>query len=392
MRICVISGGYWPFVAGAELFCQQLAEHMAWRGHEVHVVTSIDDRAGEDRAPGLQPYAVFNGVHVHRIKSLKVRYTQTLSLIPPLTRKALELHARAPFDLIHAHIFPGLFVGARVARRTGRPLLLTLQGGDLADYPEMRIANPILRPMIRWSLPKAARVHAVSRSVAARARELGAREVVVIPNAVNLAEFQPADRALLRAMMGLAPADKIVLTVSRLTLKNAVDVLLRAFAGIRAGQPDARLLIAGTGPEEAALHALAKQLGVEDRVEFLGYVPHEQTPRYYAAADLFVRASREEGFGISFIEAMASGTAVIGSSAGGIPDIITDGVDGLTVPPDDVTALAAAAGKLLADDALRTRLAAAGLRTAHQKFSTDRVLQRMETLCHELASRLPSPP
>jgi hypothetical protein len=385
MRVCTVIGLYWPFIAGAEVFCQRVAEYMAGRGHEVHVVSRLDAPPGYNLPEPLPPYSVINDVQVHRVRCLTIPYLQTMALIGPIRRKAIALHREQRFDLVHAHIFPGLVIGAQLKRRTGVPLLATVQGGDLADYPELRVANGLLKPMIRSALRRAQCVHAVSHSLAERVRSFGQNEVEVVPNGVDLEMFRPRERAALRAEMGYRPDEKIVISISRFTPKNGLDVLIRAMAEARRRGVEARLVLAGTGHREAELRRLAGGLGLGERVQFLGYVRHEDTPRYYAMSDVFVRPSLAEGFGISFIEAMACGTAVIGTPVGGITDIIEDGKNGLFAPAGDVSGLAERIERVLSRDLLRHQLTAGGLRTVREKFAWGAVLRRMEAIYGRVA-------
>jgi glycosyltransferase involved in cell wall biosynthesis len=386
MRICTLSGGYPPFIWGAEVFCQHVAEHMARRGHEVHVVTNRDDCPGLDRFPNLPPDEIVNGVHVHRVRSVKVRYLQTPSLIRPLTRKALELHARQPFDLIHAHIFPALVSGARMERATRLPLLVTVQGPDLAYFPGSPLVNAIVKWLTKPALPHARLVQAVCHSLAERARLFGARETVVVPNGVDTAKFKPADRAAVRRQLGCETSGKLVVCAARLNPEKCHEVLVRSIAELRRRQVPVRLLLIGTGPLKDALQQQVHELGLDGQVQFLGYQPHDKLAQYLAAGDVFALASVAEGLPVSVLEAMACGTAVVATRVDGTPDIITDGANGFLVPPRDGAALTARLEQALSDDTLRQRLADAGLQRIREKFSWEKVLQDMEAVYARVAT------
>ena len=380
MRICTLSGAYPPIIAGAEVFCQRVAEHMTWRGHEVHVVTALDDRVGLNRFPNLPAYEVLNGVHVHRVPSVKIRYLQTLSLIGPMTRKALDLHAQRPFDLIHAHIFPALVAGARIERATGLPLLVTVQGVDLAYFP----GSPVTNAMVKWftqpALPRASLVQAVCHSLAERARRLGARELVVVPNGVDTAIFKPADRAALRHQLAYKADETLVVCAARLSSEKCHEVLLQSTVELRRRHPAVRLLLIGAGPLKNVLVRRVHELGLDECVQFLGFLSQDKLAQYLAAGDVFVLTSLAEGLPVSILEAMACGTAVIASNVDGTPDIITDSENGFLVPPRDVAALTARLEQTLSDDALRTRLGDAGLQRIRERFCWEKILQEMETI------------
>jgi len=169
-----------------------------------------------------------------------------------------------------------------------------------------------------------------------------------------------------------------LLTVARLDFHKGIDTVIRALPAIRAAFPSARYAVAGVGSRRGALEALASELGLADAVRLLGFVPDDDLPSLYNAADLFVLASRRydllvEGFGIAIVEASASGLPVIASRSGGIPEAIREGETGLLVDPDDPAAVTAAALRLLGDDGLRRRMGAAGRAAVETHYNWDRV-------------------
>ena len=154
--------------------------------------------------------------------------------------------------------------------------------------------------------------------------------------------------------------------------------MIRALPAIRAVFPTACYAIAGIGSRRDSLERLVAELGLGDAVRLLGFVSDDELPALYNAADLFVLASRRydllvEGFGISIVEASASGLPVIGSRSGGIPEAIRDGETGFLVEPEDPAALAATAIRLLGDEGLRRRMGAAGRAAVESYYNWDRV-------------------
>jgi phosphatidyl-myo-inositol dimannoside synthase len=142
--------------------------------------------------------------------------------------------------------------------------------------------------------------------------------------------------------------------------------------------PGTRYAVAGVGPRQTELEQIAGQAGLRHAVEFLGFVPDADLPALYNAADLYVGASRYhdllvEGFGISLVEASASGIAVVGGRSGGVPDAVRDGETGLLVDAEDPAAVSAGINRLLGDDALRHRMGAAGRRAVESYYNWDRV-------------------
>lgn len=259
-----------------------------------------------------------------------------------------------------------------------------LAGGPIARY---------LRRGQRLSIRSARMNIVVSRFTAETlekfAGPVGDR-VSILPNFVDTDRFRPpAHRDALRRNLGLE-GRTVLLTIARLIPRKGIDQVLRALADSTAMPADWIYLVGGTGIEETNLRALAAQLGLADRVRFLGYLAEDQLPQYHGCADLFIQTNRTvagdtEGFGIVFLEANACGTPVIGGVAGGTADAIEDGVSGLRVDGDDVGAVRAAIEKLAGDAALRRQMGEAGLARARGGFSADACARRFEDLILSLA-------
>lgn len=207
--------------------------------------------------------------------------------------------------------------------------------------------------------------------------DLAAR-VQVVPLGTDPTQFRPGiDPREVRATHGL-DGGPWLLTVARLEWHKGIDTVIRALPAIRAAHPGVRYAVAGVGPRRAELERLAGQAGVRHAVKFLGFVADEELPALYNAADLYVGASRyhdllAEGFGISLVEASASGIAVVGGRSGGVPDAVRDGETGLLVDPEDPAAVAAGIIRLLGDEPLRRRMGAAGRRAVETYYNWDRV-------------------
>jgi len=152
---------------------------------------------------------------------------------------------------------------------------------------------------------------------------------------------------------------------------------VRAFGHVARGIPEATLEIAGEGPMEDELSHLAKELGVEDRVKFLGTLPHKMVPDLLRSADLFVRPSRAEGFGVSFVEAMACGVPVITCPSGGIVDFVVDGETGILVKPDDPKGLAEAIEAVFSDVGKLEDMKNNALKMVRERYSWDKITNKV---------------
>jgi len=248
-------------------------------------------------------------------------------------------------DVVHAHWLPS----GLAAAATGRPFVVQLWGTDVALAQHAPwIARRVLR--------RARLVVCASRELADAARRLGAREVRVIPNGIEV----PADVR--------EPDDPPhVLYVGRLSAEKGVRELVAATRGLP-------LVVAGDGP-------------LRDEVPgALGMVPHDELLRLYERAAVVACPSRREGFGVACLEAMAAGRPVVASSVGGLRDLVVDGVTGLLVPPGDVAALRAALEQLLADAGLRKRLGRAARERVLAEFTWKRYAEHIQRAYDEARS------
>ena len=250
------------------------------------------------------------------------------------------------------------------------PFILTVQYG----YGDKRLAQGrlgFIGFVFRRMLKGADHVTAISSYLLDTARNYGyAGDADVIPNGVDtdVFAFNPHDRGRERDSR-----QRVIITTSRLVQKNAVDILIRAVAEVKTKIPSVRCYIIGEGSERAALEKLTKDLQLIHEVIFLGSIPHEEIPFYLTKADVFVRASRSEGMGNSFIEAMSVGVPVIGTAVGGIPDIIDDNKTGIFCRTDDPHHLAEKIQFLMSDTRVVADLRENGRRLVEEKFSWDAI-------------------
>ena len=232
-----------------------------------------------------------------------------------------------------------------------------------------------------------AAVVAISEEVRRRLLDAGVRgeRVVVIRSGVEPATGLPgpAGRAAARTRFG-ADSEFVVGIVAALEWRKGHDVLLRALA-VLDGSPPWRCLVCGGGSQQRALHRLAADLGIADRVRFLG--PQPQVADVLAALDVFVLPSRHEGLGVAVLEAMAMSLPVVASAVGGIPEAVIPGETGLLVPPDDPAALAAALGALRRDVERAERMGHAGRARVLAEFSMEGMAVRYERLYEDVCDR-----
>lgn len=252
------------------------------------------------------------------------------------------------FDLIDAHYFyPDGVAAALLAREFGRPFTVTGRGTDLNLIPR----HPVARRLIRWTAGQASGLVTVCAALRDDLAALGVPpdRVTVLRNGVDLDSFRrdAAGRAAWRARLGAAPegVGPVWASVGHLIPRKGHDLAIRALAA----QGTGTLLIAGSGPEDAALRRLAADLGVAGRVHFLGAVPHAELPAVYSAADVLILASSREGWPNVLLEALACGTPVVATAVNGSPEVVRAPVAGRIVAARTPAALAQAAASVRAD-------------------------------------------
>jgi glycosyltransferase involved in cell wall biosynthesis len=364
MRILFCNFEYPPLGGGGGVINALLAEELAGR-HDVSVLTS--------RAHGHSPREIVNGVEVIRVPVLNRDDAAAASMIsmacylPSGCYRGRELVKDRRFDVINTHfVVPTGPVGHYLSRAAGIPNVLTAHGGDLFDpskwYSPHRHA--LLRTSIRRLLNAADSVVAQSANTIANVHRYYLPELrcELIPLGIRRPKTSPATRA----EYGLNEADKVLVTIGRLVERKANDQLIRLLAELK----DERtvLVIIGEGPCRTALEQLARDLGVDTRVHFAGFVDEARKLGFLQLADLYVSASQHEGFGLVFLEAMAAGLPVVCYDFGGQTDFLADGETGALVPLNDLDRLRTSCRRLLADPALRQVAAEENLRRVEEYF------------------------
>ena len=275
-------------------------------------------------------------------------------------------------EIVHAHwtISGGAAVWSRPVHR--RPVIVTVQGSDIFQVPNL----PFGATYTRHVLGQCQRATTLTEALYRAAKRIGVDEhkLTVIPNGVDIHEFVPA----------LTPKrEKVILFVGFLIKRKGVAFLLDAAVKVIARHPDYRIVILGEGPEEGALREQTVRLGIEKAVRFLGFQPQAVVRDWMQRAQLFVLPSVEEGQGVVLLEALASGTPVIGSDVDGITEVITPAV-GRLFPAGNSAALAEQILELVEDETLRLQLGLAARRRAEAEYDWDRLALEYITLYRQV--------
>jgi glycosyltransferase involved in cell wall biosynthesis len=289
------------------------------------------------------------------------------------------LRASRP-DLVHLHTGRANWLGGLAAWQLGLPALTTRRM-DRAVKRDVRTRFMYGR-VVR-------RAVAISGAVRDRLIEGGVPAAMIrtIPSAVDPGALYPQQgRAVLRSEAGLGPDAHLLLAVAALVPRKGVDVLLAALARLAGEGLRPELWIAGQGPARAGLERQARELGLSERVRFLG--ERDDVADLLAACDVFILPSRREGLGVAALEAMAAGRPVVATRVGGLAEAVVHERTGLLVPPEDPAGLAQALARVLRDPALRARLAAGGPARIAEGFRADDLVNAYEALYFEVLAEV----
>ena len=366
----------YPTYGGSGALATELGLALAARGHEVHFISYASPFR-------LRGYA--ERVFFHEVDTTGARYPlfEHFPYSLALASKQYEVSKREQLDVLHVHYAIPHATTAWLAREMLRPervipVITTLHGTDITLVgQEMGFFD-----ITRFSIEHSDRVTAVSsflRDETHRTFGCVSCDIRVIPNFVNPDEYHP-DAAACRD--ALAPQGHRVIThVSNFREVKRVKDVVRIFARINRAVPST-LLMVGDGPDRGDAEREAEHLGVTDRVRFLGRL--DQVTNILQATDLFVLPSQSESFGLAALEAMACGAPAVASRAGGLPEVIDDGVNGILEPPGSVEAMGRRAVELLQQPARLQAFREAAVAKA-RTFASDRIVPMYEALYAEVA-------
>jgi len=347
-RILIINYEFPPLGGGGGVATYDLAIEWA-KTARVDVLTSS--------FRGVPKYENMDGIHVYRAKIFfrKSRDAATfMSMFSYLVTgfiKGVGLCRKNRYDIINTHfVVPSGPLGHLLSKIFSIPNLLSLHGGDIYD-PSKKMSphnSWFFSRAVRWLLKKADAVVAQSSNTRQNAVTYynPGREIDIIPLAFHPPEIPVVDRAEL----GLKKDDFVLVTIGRIIKRKAIDVLLKAIAKLP--PTPYRLLIMGDGPEREYLEGLAHELGIEERVRFLGFIDDGDKYRYLSQSDLFVLTSLHEGFGIVFMESMYCGLPIVCTNNGGQVDFLTNEENALLINVGDVEACARSIKRFHDDGAL----------------------------------------
>ena len=369
MRIAILVPGFPPKrIAGTEVATHTMATKLSRRGHDVHVITCLDE--------GLPAKSTDQGFSVHRIRVHHVRFLGAMLFWLHMFRILRGIDS----DVVHVQSTYISIPGLLAKKFLRKPCILWAQGSDIYR------PSFILRQMTKLAIRNSDVVIALTEDMKKNIQRIHQREVLVIPNGIDLDKFQPLSRADARGELHIEENERIILFVGRLHPVKGLKYLIRAMRTITQAALGARLILLGEGEERRDLEALTKELNLEDFVTFHGRVPNTETPKFMTASDILVLPSLSEGFPVVVLEAMACGLPIVATNVRGLSEIIVDDQNGFTVEPENPEAIADRVLQLLRDDQLRSKIGENNRHNAKQ-YSWDDVVRRLESVYDSVAKR-----
>ncbi len=394
IRILILSHMYPSAVnPTGGIFVHEQARALVELGHDVRVVSptawappllsrwrAYRDVPGVDTIDGipvLYPRKV-------TLPGARLRHRNNDAMLLAIGRPLRRIHARWPFDVIHAQmVVPDGWAATRMGSELGVPVVATAHRADVLDVPAHGERS---RARVIEAVEDIGWICSVSQAIADAAQALATprRPIRIVPNGADTRVFVPRPAAQARARLGLPDDRPVVTFVGKLVPRKGVDTLVEAI-GLLGARPEGAplLVVAGIGEMRPQLERRAAELGVAQSIRFVGKIPHDDVGWWMSAGDLFVLPSLSEGLPTVVCEAMNCGRPVVATAVDGTPEIVRDGRTGLLVAPGDADALATAMARILDDPDLAERMGAEALRIGREEYTWTANARRMVEIYEE---------
>jgi phosphatidylinositol alpha-1,6-mannosyltransferase len=378
MRLLVLTELFLPTKGGTAVWAAEVYRRLG--GKEIHIVTAEVPNSAEVDA--THP----NTVHRLNLKRVPWLKPESLGMYAKFLFKSLAIALIHRFDAIHAfRALPEGIVAWLVARLTFRPVVIYAHGEELTTW-----GNGGKYKAMRFALRHASIVIANSEFTRKELLKMRVREqrIVIINPGVDVERFRPGLPCNdLKQQISLVSGEKLILSVGRLSRRKGFDMVVRSMPQLARQGIAVRYALIGIGEDNDYLINLTRELGVDDRVYFLGHVNQEDLPRWYNACDVFAMPNREingdtEGFGMVFLEAAACGKPVIAGRSGGTGSAVMEGVTGYLVDGSISDKITESLLKILSDDGQLTKMGKMGLIRACHDFDWKAVASRTAGLTH----------
>lgn len=362
----------YPTLGGSGVVATELGKLLAERGHEIHFIThSIPFRLGHFNKNIFYHEVEVNDYYVFRYPPYDLA----------LASKMAQVAKMQQLDLLHVHYAVPHAVCAYLAKQMngdGLKTVTTLHGTDITVLAQ----DESLKDLIRLAIHQSDAVTAVSKDLIQETRQLLdiTTPIDLTYNFVDKRVYYPRDAVSLRADYA-APNEKILMHISNFRPVKRVGDVVEIFARVSEKVPS-KLLLVGEGPELTKIQCRIRQLGLEDRVHFLG--KQEDVAQVISMADVLLLPSEKESFGLVALEAMACGVPTIGSNAGGIPELVTHGETGFLSDIGDVEDMAKNTERLLTNEKLHEQFKQACMFRARNEFCNDVITTQYEQIYYRV--------
>lgn len=365
----------YPTVGGSGVVATELGKLLAERGHEIHFITSsIPFRLNK----------MYHNIYFHQVEVSQYSVFQYPPYDIALANKMAEITERENLDILHVHYaIPHAVCAILGKQMSGKDIKIvtTLHGTDITVLGY----DPSLTGAIRFGIEKSDVVTAVSSALVKQTNDLiqPDKDIQTVYNFIDERVYKAVDSQHLRNEYGIKDNEKVIIHVSNFRGVKKVKDVVAAFNLIQSEIP-AKLLLVGDGPEMTVICRQVGELGLEDRVLFLG--KQDNLEELYSLSDIKLLLSEKESFGLVALEAMACGVPSIGTNVGGIPEVIEDGYNGFICEVGNVAQVAEKSLLLLKDETLHKELSEHALQTARTKFHSSKIVEEYERIYKELLS------
>ena len=366
----------YPSVGGSGVIATELGKLLAEKGHEIHFISS---------SMPFRLNKVYSNIYYHEVQVNQYSVFQYPPYDLALASKMAEIAQREQLDILHVHYAIPHAISAYLAKKMTNDqlkIVTTLHGTDITVLGY----DPSLSNMIKFGIEGSDIVTAVSHSLVEETYELlqPEKEIETVYNFIDERVYYKHDNLELKQQYGIEEDEKIIIHVSNFRKVKRVEDVIKSFELIQQ-KVKSKLLLVGDGPEISVVCKLVKSLGLENHVLFLG--KQDSVEELYSISDLKLLLSEKESFGLVLLEAMACGVPCIGTTIGGIPEVIEHGETGYLCGLGDVEDIAQKAINLLSDEALHRSFSINAIQRVKNHFSSHLVVEHYESLYKELIQK-----
>lgn len=363
----------YPTIGGSGVVATELGKLLAERGHEIHFISS---------SMPFRLKKMYHNIYYHEVEVNQYSVFQYPPYDIALASKMAEVANMEDLDLLHVHYAIPHAVCAILAKQMSKrdlKIVTTLHGTDITVLGN----DPTLSDAIRFGIEKSDYVTAVSHALITQTNELINPDKMIEPvyNFIDNRVYQKTDSIHLRNELGILEEEKVIIHVSNFRPVKRVPDVIKTFAKISKNMP-AKLLLVGDGPEMSVVSRLVCQLGLKDKVRFLG--KQENLEELYSISDLMLLVSEKESFGLVALEGMACGVPCIGTNVGGIPEVISDGENGYVCDLGDIDTIAKKGIEILSNEELHQQFSEKAIDVARTRFAAERIVSQYEDIYYGL--------